>query len=131
MLKSFRLIVDDDYGHALRIIQEKETRVVRLHASVQTGELKRKPIWTAFITHQILSPTWASRDSPGVIHLADLQQYIFAEDYNPQKTPTGAFDLRFTVDSGIAPCLVNFIEVLTGSDAREFMAVIEKLRDIE
>ncbi len=131
MLKSYRLIVDDNYEHALRIIQEEETQVIRLQASVQTGALKRKPIWTAFITDQILSPAWASCDSPGVVHLVYLQQYIFTADYTPRKMPTGAFDLIFTVVRGIAPFLVYFINVLIGSDAEEFMEAIEELRNTE
>ncbi|KAL9070372.1 MAG: hypothetical protein Q9161_004930 [Pseudevernia consocians] len=34
-------IVDDHYEHGLRLFQEKDTRVIRLQASVQTGALKR------------------------------------------------------------------------------------------
>lgn len=60
----------------------------------------RKPIWTAFITHQILSPTWMSRDSPRVVHIADLQRYIFTEEYNPQRTPEGAHELTFIEPAG-------------------------------
>lgn len=36
-----RRIVDDHYEHALRLFQEKDTGVIRLQASVQTGPLKR------------------------------------------------------------------------------------------
>lgn len=36
-----RRIVDDHYEHALRLFQEKDTGVVRLQASAQTGALKR------------------------------------------------------------------------------------------
>ena len=114
-----RRIVDDHYEHALRLFKEKDTGVIRLQASVHTGSLKRqvhrmsrliaqllihrdrKPVWTAFITHQILSPTWLSRDSPRVVHLADLQRYIFTEEYNPQKTPSGAHELTFIGSAGM------------------------------
>ena len=109
MLMSIRRIVDDHYEHALRLFQESDTGVVRLQASVQSGALKRKPIWTAFITHQMLSPTWLSRDSPRVIHLADLQEYIFTEEYNPQRTSTGQFELTFIHTEGKAPILVLLI----------------------
>lgn len=37
-----RRIVDDHYEHALRMFQEKDTGVIRLQASVQTGECKRQ-----------------------------------------------------------------------------------------
>ena len=99
-LKNIRRIVDDRYEHALRLFQESDTGVIRLQASVQSGELKRKPIWTAFITHQILSPTWILRDSPKVFHLADLQQYIFSEDYIPERTLKGQFVLTFIGSAG-------------------------------
>lgn len=41
MLKSFRRLIDDDYEHALRLFRERDTGVIRLQASVQTGALKR------------------------------------------------------------------------------------------
>ncbi|CAD6593939.1 MAG: hypothetical protein ASARMPRED_008234 [Alectoria sarmentosa] len=104
-------IADDHYEHGLRLFQEKDTGAIRLQASAQTGDLKRKPIWTAFITHQILSPTWMSRDGPGVVHLAELQRYVFTEEYNPQKTPTGAHELTF----------------LGSADAKEFVKVMKEL----
>lgn len=104
-------IVDDHYRHALRLFREKDTGVIRLQASVQRGALRRKPIWTAFITHQILSPTWMSRDSPRVVHIADLQRYIFTEEYNPQRTPEGAHELTF-----IEP-----------ADAKEFVKSVKDL----
>ena len=41
MLKSFRRIIDDQYEHALRLFRDRDTSVIRLQASVQTGALKR------------------------------------------------------------------------------------------
>lgn len=35
-----RIIVDDHYEHGLRLFQERDTGVIRLQASVQSGELK-------------------------------------------------------------------------------------------
>lgn len=104
-------IVDDHYEHALRLFREKDTGVIRLQASVQKGFLKRKPIWTAFITHQILSPTWLSRVSSRVVHLAELQRYVFTDDYNPQKTASGAHELTF----------------IDANDAKEFVKMIKEL----
>ena len=106
MLKLFRLIVDNGYEHALRLFREKDTGVVRLQASVQRGALKRKPIWTAFITHQIYTPTWASHASSTMVVLADLQQFIFTTDFDPQKTSTGKYELDFTSSSGTTPTQV-------------------------
>ena len=109
LLIIIRLIVDDYYEHALRLFQERDTGVIRLQASVQSGEFKRKPIWTAFITHQILSFIWILRDSPKVFHLEDLQQYIFSDDYSPGTSPTGEFILYFRKFSGKVPILVGLI----------------------
>lgn len=111
-------IVDDHYEHALRLFKEKDTGVIRLQASVHTGSLKRKPIWTAFITHQILSPTWLSRDSPRVVHLADLQRYIFTEAYNPQKTPSGAHELTFIGSADAAEFVKNIKELVKKQTSR-------------
>ena len=66
-------------------------------------------MWTAFITHQMLSPTWLSHDSPRVVYLADLQQYIFTEEYYPQRTLSGHFELAFIGSEGKAPILVRLI----------------------
>lgn len=101
----------------------------------------RKPIWTAFITHQILSPTWLSRDSPRVVHLADLQRYVFTEEYNPQKTPSGAHELTFISSAGIffsfflsfffflslSESLYTVQMLRCGLDAHEFVKNIREL----
>ena len=129
MLKSFRRIVDDHYEHALRLLRERQNGVVRLQASVQTGALREKPIWTAFITQQIHAPAWASRDRSRIVHLADLQQFIFTADYNSQKTSTGKIVLTFISSNGNTPNLVNLLSLLIGSDAERFMNEIENLRN--
>lgn len=40
----YRRILDDHYEHGLRMFRERETGVIRLQASVQTGEMKRSCI---------------------------------------------------------------------------------------
>ena len=109
MLQWFRRIIDHRYEYALRLFRKTDTGVVRLQASAQTGALKRNPIGTSFITHQINSPTWLSRDNPRVVHIVELQQYIFTEEYDPQKTTPGAFDLTFIMHRGTAPKLVDLV----------------------
>ena len=123
-LTLYRPIVDDHYEHGLRLFQERQTGVIRLQASVLTGEVKRqvisnlpdthsviagvlmsmkhrKPIWTAFITHQITSPRWMSHDSPRVVHLAELNRHVFTDEYVPQRTQTGAHELTFIQTRGM------------------------------
>ena len=60
-------------------------------------DICRTPVWTAFITHLISSRTWKWRDShsPKTVYLADLQRYIFTEEYSPQLGPDGEHELRF------------------------------------
>ena len=127
MLIVIRGILDDHYEHALRLFQDEDTGVVRLQASVHTGKLERKPIWTAFITHQILSSTWLEREGPRVFHLADLQQYIFSADYRPPKTSSGQFVLTFMASAGKHRSLLASLLVLILSDASEFTHVLGKL----
>lgn len=94
-----------------------------------TSERERKPIWTAFVTKQLRVPGWASRDSQKVVLLADLEQFIFTNDYSPQTILTDKFELTFITSSGTA--LVNpvvLVYMLIGSDAEEFIANIQALR---
>ena len=130
-LTLYRRIVDDHYEHGLRLFQERTTGVIRLQASVQTGEIRRqvisklpdtqfviaavlismkhrKPIWTAFITHQITSSTWMSRVGPRVIHLAELNRHVFTDEYVPQRTHTGAHELNFIQTRGMIVFLSSF-----------------------
>ena len=94
---------------------------------MQMGDLKRKPIWTAFMNIQILTPGWASRYNLGVVHLADLQQYILTTVYDPQMTSTGTFELSFIGSSGTAPNSVDLIHMLIRSDAQVICLVLSLL----
>jgi len=114
-LNSHSKIIDDHYEHALRLYKDRGSGGIRLQASVLKGDLKRygwshlwhsyadlrrTPVWTAFITHHVQSHTWRSQPSSKVIHLADLQRYIFNDDYNPQVAATGEHELSFITTSG-------------------------------
>jgi len=57
----------------------------------------RTPVWTAFITHHITSPSWMrrSRGSAKTVYLVDLQRFIFTNEYSPQLGPGGEHELRF------------------------------------
>ena len=47
-----RQIFDDGFYHSLRVYEDIVTHRRRLHASVQDGELKNCPVWTAFRTYK-------------------------------------------------------------------------------
>ncbi|KAL9584924.1 MAG: hypothetical protein Q9212_001826 [Teloschistes hypoglaucus] len=89
------VIIDDHFQHAIRVLQDRDCRGIRLQASVRRGELKGKPVWTAFITTHIESRRWMRRENSKTIYLADLQQYIFSSEYNAQLGPAGQHELRF------------------------------------
>ncbi|KAL6719003.1 hypothetical protein ACLMJK_003238 [Lecanora helva] len=91
--------------------RDKESGGVRLQASILSGELKRVPVWTAFITHSFQSKKWMKRPGKNDLHLADLQRYIFSEDYTPQTAATGEHELTFA----------------TYKDLKEFVLAIEDL----
>jgi hypothetical protein len=71
------------------------------------------------------------RASPKVVHLADLQRYIFTTEYNPQVSPGGKHELSFNKASGTyqplssPPCCLYL--ALTRADATDFMEAIDDL----
>ncbi|KAL4768134.1 hypothetical protein BDW60DRAFT_198526 [Aspergillus nidulans var. acristatus] len=91
-------IIDDDFVHALRVYRDTVTGAVRLQASVHKGEMKRSPVWTAFITDLVRTPRWLRivEREPKVIILRELSQTIFTfPDYTPPKTHKGGHMLKF------------------------------------
>ncbi|KAL8716250.1 MAG: hypothetical protein Q9220_000155 [cf. Caloplaca sp. 1 TL-2023] len=106
-------IIDDNFEHALRVFRDRDCGAIRLQASVLKGELKRTPVWTAFITTHIESQRWMRKAGSKTIHFTDLQRYVFSTEYNPQLGPQGQHELRFQ----------------TSRDASEFMSQIDKLAD--
>ncbi|KAL1973893.1 hypothetical protein VTN31DRAFT_5453 [Thermomyces dupontii] len=105
------LIVDDDYVHALRIYQDRLSGAVRLQASIHEGEMKRAPVWTAFITHHLNSRTWMRLIAPSTVILSELRRKIFTSQYNPPRTSRGDAVLKFS----------------TRLDADQFVEVIHDL----
>ncbi|KAJ5601584.1 hypothetical protein N7510_011118 [Penicillium lagena] len=106
-------IIDDGFPHALRVYQDTVTGAVRLQASVHRGELKRTPVWTAFITSYLGTSGWLRRTGPEKVLIRDLRPAILmsADDYNAPQTPRGGFILTF----------------LTSDDADGFLDTIAEL----
>ncbi|PYH90859.1 hypothetical protein BO71DRAFT_62961 [Aspergillus ellipticus CBS 707.79] len=103
-------IVDDDYLHALRVYRDNVSGAVRLQASVHKGEMKRMPVWTAFITDHIGTRGWIRRTESKVVVLRELRRTIFTfPDYNPPLTSKGEHVLRFTNRSDAQ----GFIDTMT------------------
>ncbi|KKK18867.1 hypothetical protein ARAM_002740 [Aspergillus rambellii] len=90
-------IVDDNYLHALRVYRDNVTGAVRLQASVHKGEMKRAPVWTAFISENVKIRGWYRRVESKVILLSELRQIIFTfSEYTPPRTKKGGYLLKFT-----------------------------------
>lgn len=90
-------IVDDGFEHILTVLQDKKCGGLRLHAAVRNGELRRCPIWTAFVTHQSASPQWIDRRSRHRIWLRDIHPYVFCDKYKKrhQMRRNGEFEIYF------------------------------------
>ncbi|EEY20063.1 conserved hypothetical protein [Verticillium alfalfae VaMs.102] len=91
-------IIDDGFKHSLIVYEDVETKGIRLHAAVWEGELRRCPVWTAFVTHQSSSLTWLHRKSAHRLWLRDIHIYVFCSRYrshNQRPGPAGAFELYF------------------------------------
>ena len=131
MLMYFSRIVDLLYTfeHALRLFREEETGVCRLQASVLKGNLERTPVWTAFVTTQIRTPGWASRNSKRVV-LPDIEPFFFTNNYSASKTSKDKFELTFVDARGIALVipLVLVHLLIRSSDALHFMNAIDELQ---
>ncbi|KAJ5918856.1 hypothetical protein N7454_010000 [Penicillium verhagenii] len=90
-------IVDDEYGHALRVYQDRISGAVRLQASVHKGPMNRTPVWTAFVTHQLTRRGWLKTLNSRSVAVRDLKLTILmsADDYNPPTTDRGDHILKF------------------------------------
>ncbi|KAJ5793673.1 hypothetical protein N7457_000272 [Penicillium paradoxum] len=108
-------ISDDGYMHALRVFEDLDTGAVRLQASVHEGGLKRTPVWTAFITHNIGKRSWLRYHDSRTLMLRDTKAVVFmsAEDYSLPQTPQGHLMLTFT----------------SSADAKEFIKVVDEIAE--
>ncbi|KEF60880.1 uncharacterized protein A1O9_02442 [Exophiala aquamarina CBS 119918] len=103
-------IRDSGYKHALRVYRDRGTDALRLEASVLKGEMENTPIWTAFITHCITSPTWCRySENSSTVYLADLRRHVFSSDYTPHVAANGEHFLDFELVQD-AEDFVNTVE---------------------
>ncbi|KAL5339166.1 hypothetical protein BJX70DRAFT_364560 [Aspergillus crustosus] len=105
-------IMDDGFQHALRVYRDKITGAIRLQASVHKGEMKRSPVWTAFITDQIRTRGWIRLVESKVVLLRDLREVTFMfPDYNPPKTTRGEHLLKFTTRADTEAFITTMAEL--------------------
>ncbi|KAK5208944.1 hypothetical protein LTR41_005342 [Exophiala xenobiotica] len=107
-------IRDSGFKHALRLYRDKATDGLRLEASVLDGDMQHCPIWTAFITHHVTSPTWLRRSKNScVVYLAQLQRHVFSSKYTPHVAANGE----------------HFLDFELIRDAEDFVKTIEDFSD--
>ncbi|RGP70467.1 hypothetical protein FSPOR_4042 [Fusarium sporotrichioides] len=78
-------IVDDHFMHSLIVYEDVVSKGLRLHAAVWEGDLRQCPVWTAFITHQSVSPRWIKREY---------------RQQNQRINRSGAFEIKFVSEEG-------------------------------
>ncbi|KAF4625426.1 hypothetical protein G7Y89_g12738 [Cudoniella acicularis] len=85
------------FEHSLAVIQDKKCFGLRLHAAVWNGELRKCPVWTAFVTYQSASDQWMQRRSSHRIWLKDIYPYVFCGNYKKkrQMRKHGEFEIYF------------------------------------
>ncbi|KAF4978101.1 hypothetical protein FZEAL_5491 [Fusarium zealandicum] len=98
-------IVDDGFMHSLIVYEDLMTKGIRLHAAIWDGDFRQCPVWTAFVTHQSASTKWIKRISKKRVRLADVQLYVFCQDYrqqNQRRGSAGAFEICFVSEEAYA-----------------------------
>ncbi|GAD95267.1 hypothetical protein NFIA_065690 [Paecilomyces variotii No. 5] len=105
-------ILENNTLHALRIYQDTTSNAVRLQASIHRGEMKRAPLWTAFITHNVQSPGWIRRMDSKTLYLRQLHRRVF-------------FPAEFTLPQGRKQEYI--LRFATKSDTDDFIEAVEEL----
>ncbi|KAL2410476.1 hypothetical protein ABEF95_001759 [Exophiala dermatitidis] len=114
-------IRDSGYRHALRVYRDKSTDAVRLEASILDGDMRHTPIWTAFITHNITSPTWLRwLKNSSTVYLAELQRRVFSSQYTPHVAASGEHFLDFELTQDAAGFVETIEEI--GTEYRRMKA---------
>ncbi|KAK0104621.1 hypothetical protein ONS95_004907 [Cadophora gregata] len=123
-------IIDDGFEHILTVLQDLKCGGIRLHAAVRSGELRRCPVWTAFITHQSSSPQWLDRRSRHRIWLRDIYPYVFCQKYKKkhQMKRNGEFELYFVTEDAADAFQDMFQEGSDtgGGDGRDIIVVTQE-----
>ncbi|TVY41725.1 hypothetical protein LSUB1_G001657 [Lachnellula subtilissima] len=90
-------IIDDGFEHSLAVIQDGKCSGLRLHAAVWNGELRKCPVWTAFVTQSSVSPKWLNRRSGHRIWLKEISPYVFCANYKKKRQMRrhGDFEIYF------------------------------------
>lgn len=88
--------------HALRIIRDSASRVVRIEASALRGPRKDVPIWTAFVTRYAYDPDWPAYEGGRNVSVASFnpEPSVFISGYQPPVNRQGDPLLPFATSQG-------------------------------
>jgi hypothetical protein len=92
----------------MHVLKDEDSGGVRIQAAAITGELKKSPIWTAFINYKMMALEWNKLVEPRKVHLGDLNPFVFSHDYVPQLGPGGEHELLFEHSRGEFAQLLPF-----------------------
>ena len=104
-------------------VESSKSKVELALTQAPSTDKVRTPVWTAFITHHITSPSWMRRSggSAKTVYLLDLQRFIFTNEYSPQLGPGGEHELRFKSSdcqsSHLCDCRVRLMVYQTPPDS--------------
>lgn len=96
------VIMDGDLRHALRLLRDRTSGVVRLEACALRGRMRDVPLWTAFMTRYKGDPDHVHFERHGVVSLAAVRPppYVFLSAYEPPQNDMGEYVLQFTTSDG-------------------------------
>lgn len=90
-------ILDDGFVHSLYVYQDERSGGIRIHTVVGDGELRKCPVWTAFVTDQSCSEDWLLRHSGHRVWITNIYLYVFCDEYRKksQMKRHGEFEINF------------------------------------
>lgn len=86
-------IDDGGYPHLLRVLQDRDSGVIRLASAKVEGDYTDATIWTAFITDYIGVPEWMHCSRSNKIVLRNLRQFSFSVYFDTDTWKN--YELRF------------------------------------
>lgn len=77
------VIRDQEYLHALRVLEDRECGGLRLEARPCRGPMKMVPIWTAFCSTGVMRGGWVRRIGETRVVCRRVRVYCFVGEYVP------------------------------------------------
>ena len=91
--------LDNGSKRILSIYRDRPSKSIRIQSSIRGGSSHGCPLWTAWITHFVTSPTWIEVTERKTVILRDLRLHVFSSKYTPARTPNGHYIFKFESSS--------------------------------